>query len=123
MSRNLVQRIRRDPADILRRLPESFEPLNNLAWVLATYPDSTLRDGAEAVRLAERAASLAGSNSSSAADTRAAAYAEAGRFPEAVGTIQKAIAVAQATGQTNSVAKFRTRLELYQAGKPFHETR
>jgi tetratricopeptide (TPR) repeat protein len=109
--------------ELLRPSPDSFEPLNNLAWILATHPDPKLRNGAEAVRLAERAASLAGSNSPSALDTLAAAYAEAGRFPEAVGTIQKAVALAQAAGQTNSLAKFRARLDLYQAGKSFQETR
>jgi tetratricopeptide (TPR) repeat protein len=107
--------------ELLRRSPDSFEPMNNLAWILATHPDRKLRDGAEAVRLAERAAVLAGSNSPSALDTLAAAYAEAGRFREAVGTIQKAVALAQAAGQTNSLAKFRARLSLYRAEKPWRE--
>src|ERR1035438_5541476 len=94
--------------------------MNNLAWILATHPDPKLREGAEAVRLAERAASLAGSNSASALDTMAAAYAEVGRFAEAAGNIGQAIALAQAAGQTNAFAKFRARLDLYQAEKPFH---
>ena len=106
--------------ELLRRSPDSFEPMNNLAWILATHPDPKLRDGAEAVRLAERAASLAGSNSASALDTMAAAYAEVGRFAEAAGKIEQAIALAQAAGQTNAFAKFRARLDLYQAEKPFH---
>jgi protein O-mannosyl-transferase len=109
--------------ELLRRSPDSFEPMNNLAWILATHPDPKFRDGAEAVRLAERAARLAGSNSASAADTLAAAYAEAGRLPEAVAKMNKAIALAEASGQTNSTLKFRARLDLYQAGKSFHETR
>ena len=109
--------------ELLRRSPDSFEPMNNLAWILATHPDPKFRDGAEAVRLAERAARLAGSNSASAADTLAAAYAEAGRLPEAVAKMNKAIALAEASGQTNSALKFRARLDLYQAGKSFHETR
>ena len=109
--------------ELLRRSPDSFEPMNNLAWILATHPDPKFRDGAEAVRLAERAALLAGSNSTSAVDTLAAAYAEAGRLPEAVAKMNKAIALAEASGQTNSALKFRGRLDLYQAGKSFHETR
>jgi tetratricopeptide (TPR) repeat protein len=109
--------------ELLRRSPDSFEPMNNLAWILATHPDPKFRDGAEAVRLAERAARLAGSNSASAADTLAAAYAEAGHLPEAVAKMNKAIALAEASGQTNSALKFRARLDLYQAGKSFHETR
>ena len=66
------------------------EALNNLAWVLATSPKAELRNGAEAVRLAERACELTHYGEPLFIGTLAAAYAEAGRFPEAVTTAEKA---------------------------------
>ncbi len=55
---------------------------NNLAWLLATCPVSSLRNGKEAIKLAEQAVQLSGSRSPAILDTLAAAYAEAGRFPK-----------------------------------------
>ena len=58
--------------------------LDELAWLLATYPDSKSRDGAEAVRLAERACDLTERRILALLDTLAAAYAETGDFPRAI---------------------------------------
>ena len=54
--------------------------------------------------------------------TLAAAYAEAGRFPEAVTTAEKAERLATTAGLTAVAAKNRQLLELYRAGKPYRET-
>jgi protein O-mannosyl-transferase len=105
---------------LLRQPPESAEVMNNLAWILATYPDPAIRNGTEAVQWAQRACA-ANPHSFSFLDTLGAAYAEAGRFAEAASTVQKAITLGQTADQTNAVARFRSRLELYQAGKPYHE--
>ena len=64
--------------------PDNVETVNNLAWALATCPKASLRNGAEAVRLARRAEQLTGGKQPATLDTLAAAYAEAGQFPEAV---------------------------------------
>ena len=64
--------------------PEMADALNNLAWLLATGPDGSLRDGPEAVRLAGKACELTRFGRTLMVGTLAAAYAEAGRFPEAV---------------------------------------
>jgi tetratricopeptide (TPR) repeat protein len=72
--------------------------LNNLAWVLAASPDAELRNGAEAVRLAERACELTHYGEPLFIGTLAAAYAEAGRFPEAVTTAEKAEQLATTAG-------------------------
>jgi len=53
--------------------------------------------------------------------TLAAAYAEAGRFPDAVSTAERAISLATATGDTRFAAANRQLLLLYRAGKPWHE--
>jgi protein O-mannosyl-transferase len=102
-----------------RLSPDWPDPLNNLAWVLATAPGPGLRDGPEAVRLATRARELAGTNDIRVLDTLAAAYAETGRFADATNTIQEAITLAQAAQATNSVADFRRRLQLYQSQQPY----
>ena len=68
----------------LKAQPDWPESLNNLAWILAANPDATVRNGAEAVALAERACKLTDYKEPLLVGTLAAAYAEAGRFPEAV---------------------------------------
>ena len=73
--------------------------------MLATSPDDGLRNGAEAVRLAERACELTHYGQPLFMGTLATAYAEAGRFPEAVTTAEKAEQLATAAGQTALAGK------------------
>ena len=101
--------------------PDSVEALNNLAWLLATAADDKLRDGAEAVRYAERASRLPPVKEMCVPGTLAAAYAEAGRFPEAIATAEKAVEMETAAGETHFAAINRQLLRFYRAGKPFHE--
>ncbi len=105
----------------LRLNPNLAGALNNLAWVLAAAHDDELRNGAEAVRLAKQACELTHYGEPLVIGTLAAAYAEAGRFPEAVTTAQKAEQLATSAGLTAVAAKNRQLLELYRAGKPYHE--
>jgi Flp pilus assembly protein TadD len=100
--------------------PDQVEALNNLAWILATCPDGAVRDGDEAVRCAERACQLTAFKRAGMVGTLAAAYAEAGRFPEAVSTAEKAVRLATATGDTQFAAVNQRLLMLYRAGKPWH---
>ena len=95
--------------------------LNNLAWVLATCPNAEVRNGARAVELAQQAERLSGGNSPAILGTLAAAYAEVGRFGEAVQTAERALELA--TAQTNSVQAdlLRANIALFRAGSPFHE--
>jgi protein O-mannosyl-transferase len=92
-----------------------------LAWLLATCPDASLRNGAEAVELAQQARELAGSESPQLLDTLAAAYAEAGRFPEAVAMARQALDLAGAGRDNVIIEALQTRLHLYQANSPYHE--
>ena len=108
---------------ILALQPESVEPLNNLAWLLATSPDDSIRDGAEAVRLAERACHLTGYQQAVPLGTLAAAYAAAGRFAEAVATAQKAADLAAASGNARFAATNLRLLEIYRTGRPYREER
>ncbi len=107
--------------EALRLNPNLAGALNNLAWVLVASPDDELRNGPEAVRLAERACELTHYGDPSLIDTLAAAYAECGRFPEAVTAEEKAEQLATAAGLWEVAAKNRQMLELYRAGKSYHE--
>ena len=102
--------------------PNDREALNNLALVLAAGPKAEFRNGAEAVRLAERACELTHYGKPVCIGTLAAAYAECGRFPEAVAMAEKAEQLATKAGLTAIAAKNRQLLELYRAGKPYRET-
>ena len=105
----------------LARQPHSLEVLNNLAWILATSADDSVRNGPEAVQLAEKACQLAQNQDATTMGTLAAAYAEAGRFSEAVATAQKAANLAAAAGNSQ-FANINTQLmQLYRSGKPYHE--
>jgi protein O-mannosyl-transferase len=97
------------------------EAQNNLAWILATSPQASLRNGNQAVELAERANQLTGGENPLILHTLAAAYAEAGRFGDAMRSAQKAIELAQAVGQKNLAGQLTGELKLYEAGLPFHQ--
>jgi Tfp pilus assembly protein PilF len=107
--------------DALKLKPDMADVLNDLAWVLATTPDPKLRNGPEAVRLAERACELTDSKMPIVVGTLAAAYAEAGRFDKAISTGEKARSLALSTGQNAVAEKNAKLLELYHAGRPYRE--
>ena len=100
--------------------PDNAEVQNNLALVLATCPQASLRNGNKAVELAQRANQLTGDGNPTVLGTLAAAYAEAGRFPEAVETAQRALQLAETQSNTALANAIRSQMELYQAGTPFH---
>src|SRR5206468_2326579 len=85
--------LRSEYAKALQISPENMAALSNLAWLLATSADASLRNGSEAVALAERAESASSRSDGHATVLRivAAAYAEVGRFAEAKETAQKAL--------------------------------
>jgi Flp pilus assembly protein TadD len=96
--------------------PNSAEALNALAWLLATTPDAQLRNGTRAVVLAEQACRLTDFKQPLLVSTLAAAYAEAGRFNEAVQTAGKAIALAAAENQPDLAKRNQVLLEFYRTG-------
>ena len=92
-----------------------------LAWLLATANDPALRDGAEAVRLAEELCRQTGRKLPASLDALAAAYAETGRFAEAVRTAEEAHQLAVAKGDGHLGDAITARLELYRSGRPYRE--
>lgn len=100
--------------------PDDADVQNNLAWVLVSFPQAAPRHGQEAVNLSERANQLTGNANPIMLRTLAAAYAEVGRFQEAVATAQRAAQLAEAQSDPALADKIRSDLKLYQAGKPLH---
>jgi protein O-mannosyl-transferase len=107
--------------EALRLDPNDFQALTWLARVRASDENAAVRNGAEAVSLAERANHLTGSAQPFVLDTLAMAYAEAGRFPDAQASVRKALELATAAGAEKSVPEMQQRLQLYQSGRPFRE--
>ena len=97
--------------------------INNLAWAFATNPDPRLRNGKYAVHLATRACEMTGFQTTIMVGTLAAAYAEAGRFDEAIATGQKACALASGLGEADLLKRNQELLTLYQAHQPFVEVK
>jgi len=95
--------------------------LNNLAWVLATYPTNAVRDGKKAVELAEKASTLPGGESPIVLRTLAAAYAESGDFTKATNSAQRAMELAAAQGNNSLVETLRHEIELYQTRTAYRE--
>jgi tetratricopeptide (TPR) repeat protein len=91
--------------------------LNRTAFLLATHPDATVRNGAKSVELAERAVLLSGGRDLATLETLGAAYAEAGRFSDATRTTLDAISLARSLGDDRTAQAFEQRLLLYQSGR------
>jgi tetratricopeptide (TPR) repeat protein len=104
--------------EVLRAAPNHVLVLNQTARVLATSPEASLRNGAEAVALAERAVQLSGAREPAILDTLAAAFAEAGRFPEAVETARRALALANERNDQPLAEAVKARIALYEAKTP-----
>jgi tetratricopeptide (TPR) repeat protein len=98
--------------------PRYAEAANNLALILATHPEERFRDGVRAVQLAEIAATAQEFKDPVSLDTLAAAYAEVGRFSDALRTVDSAIGLGRAMGSTQFIEHLEKRRALYVAGKP-----
>jgi tetratricopeptide (TPR) repeat protein len=95
--------------------------LNNLAWMLATHPQASARNGQEALRLAHRACDLTGGKEPRMWNTVAAAYAELGQFDDAVAAAEKARDMAVAAADTEAAASAETKLALYRQHQAYHQ--
>jgi tetratricopeptide (TPR) repeat protein len=94
----------------------------DLAWMLATWPEPSVRNGGKAVALAEQANQFSKDKDPQILRTLAAAYAETGRFPEAVLTAKQALALAMAQSNTGLTNALQTEIGLYQTNSPCRST-
>jgi tetratricopeptide (TPR) repeat protein len=127
-SLGLLYALQRRPAEalaawrqLLKSQPNHVPALVQSAHLLSTCPDPALRNGAEAVADAERAARITGGREPHILDALAAAYAEAGRFTEAAQTERHAMELAKPANDGQLLALFNSRLALYEARRPLRE--
>jgi tetratricopeptide (TPR) repeat protein len=97
---------------------DAWDSLDHTAWLLATSPEASLRNGPKALALARQLDRLSGGNNPTLLDTLAAAHAETGQFPEAVDAAQRALALALAQNNTALAETLRQHIKLLQAGSP-----
>jgi Tol biopolymer transport system component/Flp pilus assembly protein TadD len=101
--------------------PDRVSVLVLAASLMATSADAAVRNGPEAVLLAERALDLTQGNDTSVLDTLSAAYAESGHFDQAIHAEDQAIALAEKQGDADLVAKLKAHRAKYEAGKPLRD--
>jgi tetratricopeptide (TPR) repeat protein len=105
--------------EIAASAPDSPMMLNELAWLFATHPDTAWRDGAQALRLAERACALNDRGNLSLLASLAAAQAETGNFDEARKTAESALLSAATSGDERTTALLQTLLTAFRANLPY----
>jgi tetratricopeptide (TPR) repeat protein len=97
---------------------DSVDSLNNLAWVLATFPDTLIRNRKQALALAERANQLCDNKNPAVLRTLAAAYAENGRFTEARVIAERGLQLANAQEKSALANIFEGDIALYRINAP-----
>jgi superkiller protein 3 len=103
--------------------PDNPAAQNVLAWVLATYPEASIRNGARAVELAQRANQLSGGQDPMVLRSLGAAYAEGGRYAEAITTARQALSLATAQNNNALANELGAQIGLYQSGSPYRDPR
>ena len=106
--------------DGVKRNPQAYDLIDYLARVLASHPDDSVRNGAEALELAERLVAVHGEAHISSTVTLSFALAETGRFEQAIVATEKAIAVAELLKKDGLTLRLQARLALFREGKAFH---
>jgi tetratricopeptide (TPR) repeat protein len=101
---------------------DAWSRLNDAAWLLATSPDASIRNGPKALALARQLDRISRGNNPARLDTLAAACAESGHFPEAVDAAQRALELARAQNNNTLTETLRQQIKLFQAGSPFRST-
>jgi len=106
---------------VLAIQPDNGNAMSNLAWVFATSPDESVRNGPKAVQLAEQAVRISGGRIPILFRTLGAAYAESGRFSEAIQAAQQGIELANSQGNSNLAAELHGNITLYQQEQPLRD--
>ena len=99
---------------VLELKPDSLSAQTQLAWILATSPDASIRNPAVAVTVAEQLVATTSGKDAGALDVLAAALAATGQFDRAVETAERMLAVLGPEADPRTVAAARGRLALYQ---------
>jgi tetratricopeptide (TPR) repeat protein len=107
--------------EVLAIQPENGNAASDLAWVFATCPEDSIRDGARAVELGEKALRTSGGKIAMIYKVLAAAYAENGRFADAIQTAQRGAELATNQGNPALAAELESSIALYQSGRPLRD--
>jgi protein O-mannosyl-transferase len=107
--------------ETLETHPHMIDAKIGLAWILATAPDSGVRDGQQAMRLAEEAHRQTGGLDYRVFDVSAAAYADLGRYEDACRAAAQGVEFAKAAGLDHGLAEMESRLKGYQSRKPYRD--
>jgi tetratricopeptide (TPR) repeat protein len=122
--------------EVLLKEPRTAPIANDLAWMLATTPEESLRNGKKALELALPASDALGGKDPTTLDTLAAAYAETGDFKKASATARKALRILETGLNSDKGHAFGVEdqkknkkltenlikeIELYESGKPMRE--
>ncbi|MCP4249110.1 MAG: tetratricopeptide repeat protein [bacterium] len=119
----LMRRRQYEPAIKLMRRgmqanPDDIRIIDRLAWLLATVPQDELRNGREAIGLAEGVCQATDSGYVQPLLTLSAAYAEAGRFDDASATADKALNLARANQDSGAITEIEAAVARYADRKP-----
>jgi protein O-mannosyl-transferase len=101
--------------------PQSVSALNNLAWLLATGSNASLRNGARAIQLARQADQLSGGTNALVLRTLAAGYAEAGQFGKAIESARTAVQLGRSQGDDSLATELQQEIALYELELPYRE--
>jgi tetratricopeptide (TPR) repeat protein len=101
--------------------PTHADAYNQLAWILSACPDERYRNGKKAVDFSKKAVEI--EEKPAFLDTLAAAYAESGKFNDAIKAQERAMALFQGSEDDALLSQYRTRLETYKARKPWRDPR
>jgi hypothetical protein len=107
--------------EAIRKYPNDVDLLREAAWTLATTPNASIRNGADAVEFARRAVAASGGNDTAVLVTLAAAYAEDKQFPEAIRNAEKAEQIAAGKGNRADAERIQGMFDLFKAKQPYRQ--
>jgi tetratricopeptide (TPR) repeat protein len=102
--------------------PDNLNAQCNLAWIFATHPDGSIRDGPKAITHATRALQLSNEQDPRIFRLLAAAYAENGRFDDAITAAERGLQLASARGDSALAATLEENIALYRNKVPLRDT-
>ena len=103
--------------------PDDVMTLSALAWIMATWPDAPVRNGREAIDLAQRASDLSRGTDLSALRALAAGRAEVGKFSESISIAERALKLAADQSNKPMADSLQADLKLYQQNAPVRDHR
>lgn len=109
----------REFREALRLTPESVLTLDKMGWILSTSPEAAVRNGKEAITLAQRACEITQNGNPFTLSTLSAAYAEDGQFDKAIASAEKSKSLTDQAKHPKLFALIDRQLSFYRDHRPF----